>query len=117
VKTATAWPRVKRIHTAKKFCDPTTAMGNKIKEAALTTMVKRAARARMADRLAKKMARQGKRQRNEVGVVAAIEKEGVPAPESGGSGDGEGKHEEEIFVGHGGGIRIEDQIASQIANQ
>src|SRR5260370_10130318 len=57
VKTAMAWPRVKRIHTAKEFCEPTTAMGNKTRDAALTTIVKRAARARMAAKLAKKMVR------------------------------------------------------------
>src|ERR1700676_5236814 len=57
VKTANAWPSVKRIHTAKEFCEPTTASGNKTNEAALTTRVKSAARARMADKLAKKTAR------------------------------------------------------------
>src|SRR5260370_35152509 len=57
VKTATAWPRLKRNHTANEFCEPTTASGNKTKEAALTTRVKRAARARMADKLAKKIVR------------------------------------------------------------
>src|SRR5712675_1939296 len=54
VNTATAWPSVNRIHMAKEFCEPTTAMGNSTSEAAFTTTVKSAARARMADRLAQK---------------------------------------------------------------
>src|SRR5205823_6276300 len=40
-----------------EFCEPTTAMGNKISEAALTTIVNKPARTRTAVRLAKKMAR------------------------------------------------------------
>src|SRR5882762_7661455 len=61
VKTATAWPSVNRIHMAKEFCEPTTAMGNSTSEAAFTTTVKRAARAKMADKLAKKMARRDRK--------------------------------------------------------
>src|SRR6266853_3530278 len=57
VTIATAWPSVNRIHMAKEFCEPTTAMGNSTSEAAFTTTVKRAARAKMADKLAKKIAR------------------------------------------------------------
>src|SRR5712672_759539 len=57
VNTATAWPRLNLIHTAKEFCEPTTAMGNRTSEAAFTTTVKRAARAKTADKLATKMAR------------------------------------------------------------
>src|SRR6266404_9499444 len=52
VHTATAWPRVNRIHMAKEFCDPTTAIGNNTNDAAFTTTVKSAARAKMAAKLA-----------------------------------------------------------------
>src|ERR1700738_4205762 len=60
---------------------------------------------------------QGERQGNEVRVVASIEEERVPTPESGGSGDSQGKHDEEIFVGHRGRVRVENEMAAQVANQ
>ena len=53
------------------------------------------------------------RQRNQVGVVAAIEKNGIPAPDSGGTRDGHGKHDEEIFIGNGRRERIKTGVTAQ----
>jgi hypothetical protein len=53
--TEMAWPKANRKSLEKDPCEPTTAMGKRIKEAAFTTIVSRAVKAKMANRLAKKI--------------------------------------------------------------
>ena len=53
--TERAWPNANRKSLEKDPCEPTTAMGKRTKEAALTTTVSRAAKAKMANRLARKI--------------------------------------------------------------
>src|SRR5579864_4642340 len=51
--TDTVWPQAKRMSFKMEFCEPCTAIGNKKKEAALTTMVSTAASEKIAARLAR----------------------------------------------------------------
>ena len=53
--TEMACPNANRKKVEKDPCEPTTAIGNKTKEAAFTTMVRSAVRAKMANRFAKKI--------------------------------------------------------------
>ena len=54
-QTETAWPNANRRSIEKDPSEPSTAIGNNTKEAAFTTMVSRAVRAKMANRFAKKI--------------------------------------------------------------
>ncbi len=57
-------------------------------------------------------------ERDEIGVVAAIEKDGVPSPECGDSGDDDGEYDEEVFVGDGFGEGVEGvEVAVQEVHQ
>src|SRR5437016_8399433 len=53
--TETAWPNANRRSIEKDPCEPTTAIGNRTKEAAFTTMVSRAVSTKMENRFAKKI--------------------------------------------------------------
>src|SRR6202049_446506 len=67
--------------------------------------------------IAEKNSAQRNGQRNDVGVIAAVEEESIPAPNGGGAGDDHGKDDEEIFIGHGGDERVEDAVAAHPANE
>src|SRR6267142_4325253 len=53
--TETAWPYAKRRSFEKGPSEPKTATGKRTKEAPLTTKVRRAVKAKMANKLAKKI--------------------------------------------------------------
>ena len=53
----TAWPAAKRQNNERDGCEPTTATGNKIIEAALTTSVRTPTRKKIAQRFARNMLR------------------------------------------------------------
>ncbi|PYK05523.1 MAG: hypothetical protein DME66_06980 [Verrucomicrobia bacterium] len=57
------------------------------------------------------------RQRHKVYVVATIEKDRIPAPQSGRSGYHQGENYEEVFVWNRGGEGIEGPLATQKPNQ
>ena len=58
------------------------------------------------------------RERDEVGVVATIEKDGIPSPERGDSGNDDGEHHEEIFVGESFGESVEGvEVAAHEVHQ
>jgi hypothetical protein len=55
---------------------------------------------------------EGHWQGNQIGVIAAVQKDGIPAPERGSARDGHGQNDEEVFVRDRSREWIENAVAA-----
>ena len=55
----------------------------------------------------------GNRERNQIGIIAAVREDGVPAPDGDCASHNHREHDKKIFVGNRGGESVEFGLAAQ----